>query len=499
MKTKLLLLFAIFLTAFNINAQNPTVVSITGEAVGGWGDGFDFDMTSSDGGVNWTYSGLTCANFAVDGNGNPTGGIKFRADHAWTINWGSAAWPSGTGTNNGANIQCLAGTYDVTFNSTTGEYTFSGGGVLSTVKLVGTAVSDAGGIVMSPTSAETFRATNVTLLNGTAQFDIDGATYGDVGFPNGTIVDNTLFIPVVAATYTSVTLNTTTGAYSFVAAPVYPVISITGIGVGGWGDGFDFDMTTTDGVTYTYNALAINGTPDFNQVKFRTNHDWNQPNYGGSGWPSGVATTTGGNITATASGTYDVTFNLTTGEYSFSFPLISLTGAAFGGWGDGFDFDLTTTDGANYSINSITAVANDGAKFRSNHAWNTPNYGSTSFPVGAALATTGDNIPVIAGTYGVTFNRVSGDFVFGAPLATTTFSTNNFKVYPNPTTNNWNFVSAKNAITSVQIVDVLGKVVLTVSGNSNEAKVNASSLNTGIYFAKIATTNATETIKLVKN
>lgn len=490
MKTKLLLFIAIFLTAFSINAQNPTVVSIIGEAVGGWGDANDIDMTSTDG-ENWTYSGLICASAA------PDGGIKFRADHAWAVNWGNPAFPSGVGTQNGSNILCIAGTYDVTFNSTTGEYNFSGGSPIPTVKIIGTAVTS-GEATMTTLDLETFTVSNITLLDGMAQFSVDNAIYGGNTFPTGSIVDDTLMIPVVAGTYTSVSVNLTSGEYSFVAAPVYPVISIIGSAVGGWGSDA-VDMTTTDGVTYTYNALPVDGISPNNELKFRTNHDWDQPNYGGAGWPSGIATTTGGNITATASGTYDVVFNLTTGEYTFSFPVISLTGQAFGGWGDGFDFDLTTTDGANYSIDSITAVETNGAKFRTNRAWNTPNYGSTSFPVGEALATTSDNIPVIAGTYGVTFNRVSGDFEFGAPLATTSFASNNFRVYPNPTANNWNFVSAKNAITSVQIVDVLGKVVLIVNGASNEAKVNASSLNAGIYFAKIATANATETIKLVKN
>jgi starch-binding outer membrane protein SusE/F len=429
MKTKLLLFFAILLTAINVNAQ-VTSVALVGEAAGGWpGDPgnpgpTDVHQMSSTDGVIWTLNQVTLTTFAQNG------GIKFRANNAWTINWGNAAFPAGVGTQNGANIECIAGTYDVTFNSTTGEYTFSGGTVLPVVKLFGSAVTD-GQVTMSPINEDTFRVLNITLLDGVAQFDLDGNVYGGDTFPTGNFSDNTLFIPVVAGVYTSVTVNLTSGEYSFVAAPIYPVISIIGIGVGGWGDGFDFDMTTTDGVTYTYNALAINGTPDFNQVKFRTNRDWDQPNYGGSGWPTGVATTTGGNITVLTSGTYDVVFNLTTGEYTFSFPVISLTGQAFGGWGDGFDFDLTTTDGANYSIDSITAVENNGAKFRTNRAWNTPNYGSTSFPVGEALATTSDNIPVIAGTYGVTFNRVSGDFEFGAPLATTTFTSNNFRVYPN--------------------------------------------------------------------
>jgi hypothetical protein len=427
----------------------------------------------------------------------PGGDFKFRLDHAWTTNWGTVGWPSGIGTQNGANITAIAGAYDVTFNQNTGEYSFTGGPPISTVNLVGTVV--AAPTLMTTTDGITYTLSNATLLAGTAQFDIDGGVLGGDTFPTGTISDIALFIPVTAGTYTTVSVNIVDGTYSFVAAPIYPVISITGIGVGGWGDGFDFDMTTTDGITYTYNALAIDGTSGSNEIKFRTNHDWGQPNYGDTGWPSGVATTTGGNIPCAASGTYDVTFNLTTGAYTFSFPVISLTGAAFGGWGDGFDFDLTTTDGANYSVASITAVATDGGKFRSNHNWSDPNYGSTGFPSGTALSTTGDNIPVVAGTYSVVFNRVTGAFNFDVPFATTTFNNSNFKVYPNPTTNVWNFTSVKQAIQSIQIVDVLGKTVITVSPKELSTAVDASSLTRGLYFAKIATVNATETVKLMKN
>jgi hypothetical protein len=40
------------------------------------------------------------------------------------VNWGSAIFPSGTGVQDGSNIPTLAGTYFVTFNSGTGEYSF---------------------------------------------------------------------------------------------------------------------------------------------------------------------------------------------------------------------------------------------------------------------------------------------------------------------------------------------------------------------------------------
>jgi hypothetical protein len=134
MKTKLFLFFAVLMMSFGVNAQ-VTSVAVVGEAAGGWpgspgnpGPEDIHQMTSTDG-ENWTLNGLVLTTFATDG------GIKFRANNSWDINWGAAEFPAGTGTQGGANIQCIAGTYDVTFNSTTGVYNFSGGTPLPTVKL----------------------------------------------------------------------------------------------------------------------------------------------------------------------------------------------------------------------------------------------------------------------------------------------------------------------------------------------------------------------------
>ncbi len=49
---------------------------------------------------------------------------KFAADGAWTVNWGSDGFPVGIGTQGGANIPVVAGTYDVIFNDIMGEYYF---------------------------------------------------------------------------------------------------------------------------------------------------------------------------------------------------------------------------------------------------------------------------------------------------------------------------------------------------------------------------------------
>jgi hypothetical protein len=51
--------------------------------------------------------------------------VKFRENKDWSVNWGDATFPTGTGTPNGANIPLVAGKYDVTFNTTTLEYNFT--------------------------------------------------------------------------------------------------------------------------------------------------------------------------------------------------------------------------------------------------------------------------------------------------------------------------------------------------------------------------------------
>ncbi len=68
---------------------------------------------------NWYISGLAIA---------AAGGLKFRANSDWAVNWGAtlnvAEQNYGTGVGNGDNIAVPAGTYDVYFNDITGEFVF---------------------------------------------------------------------------------------------------------------------------------------------------------------------------------------------------------------------------------------------------------------------------------------------------------------------------------------------------------------------------------------
>ncbi len=53
------------------------------------------------------------------------GELKFRANNTWEVNWGNSPFPSGIAVANGPNIPvAIAGTYDITFNDITGDYSF---------------------------------------------------------------------------------------------------------------------------------------------------------------------------------------------------------------------------------------------------------------------------------------------------------------------------------------------------------------------------------------
>ncbi|MBK9224163.1 MAG: T9SS type A sorting domain-containing protein [Flavobacterium sp.] len=390
MKKRVLYLIMCVFAFTAVSAQiNSVAIVGAGIEADGWpgqannpGPEDKYQMTSTDG-ENWKIDNLTLVG----------GGVKFRANNAWGgagFEW-AGPFPTGTGTSTG-DISAVAGTYNITLNTTTGVYNFEGGPAIAVVKLVGTATA-AEGTTMVTGDGSVYKVTS-TFTAGTLQFDIDGALFGGTTYPTGNADADTNFIPVPAGTYT-VTFDLVTGDYSF----AFPVISITGAGVGGWG--VDTDLTTVDGVTYTINGLVIaaSGDPASSAVKFRQDHAWTV-SWGGSAWPTGTA--------------------------------------------DGSD------------------------------------------------------IPAVDGTYNVTFNIVTGAYDFGT-LSTKGFSSANFKVYPNPTQNVWNFTSTNDRIESVKIVDVLGKNVMTVSPKSNNVSVDGSSLTKGIYFAKIATAKATETIKLMKN
>jgi hypothetical protein len=339
------------------------------------------------------------------------GEAKFRANNAWDINWGETDFPIGTGIQGGPNIPVLAGTYNISFNSATGDYFFD---LVSDIGIIGSATPFGWDreVFMFRDAVDTNQYTvTLDLVQGEAKFRADGGwtvNWGATDFPSGIGVQGGPNIPINTAGKYVISFNKSTGAYSFVEQVAYTALGIIGSATAG---GWDTDTPLTrDGG----NPDLWKGTVELTvgELKFRANNAWTF-NWGGGTFPSGTAVVNGDNIAVTEAGSYLVSFNTNTLEYSFlpigNFNTVGLIGdATAGGWDTDTPMDRDPED---VSIWTRRVEVNNGeAKFRANNDWSV-NWGGGTFPSGIATQD-GPNIPVVAGEYIVTFNSTTGEYNF---------------------------------------------------------------------------------------
>jgi uncharacterized repeat protein (TIGR01451 family) len=113
----------------------------------------------------------------------------------------------------------------------------------------------------------------------------------------------------------------------------------------------------------------------------------------------------------------------------------------------------------------------------------------------------GDIIPNAASIY-FDFNPpiITNTFTteFYEPLGNPAFDATSFTVHPNPSSEIV-FVSlntSAEAISKVQIIDVLGKIVLSTSDvDSNQTSINVENVSSGIYFVEVTTENGLKAVK----
>lgn len=350
---------------------------------------------------------------------------------------------------------------------------------------------------MNTTDNVTYTLNNVTVTTATdpattgLKFRQDGqwtTNWGNANFPSGTATLNGANIMTVAGTY-DVTFNRVNGTYTFIPSG-FPSIGIWGPAVNsqlGYAAP-DVDMTTTDGITYTLGGFYFSsGNCYFRQDNTNTNV------WGSTVFPAGTAVLSGPSLFIPG-GEWFVTFNRITGEYSFTYPSLGILGTSLNGFTTS-DTDLITTNGFNYTISGLAMTTGE-VKFRKNNDWGT-NWGATAFPTGTGTQN-GPNIPVIAGTYDITFEITSGNYSFNNTLSTPSNSITSVKIFPNPTTNYWT-ISNANAIDSIQLMDSLGKIIQTARPNANEFQLDGNNLSQGVYFMKITSGLNFAVQKIIKN
>lgn len=283
-------------------------VGIIGDATpGSWGTDTDLYRPNASKPSEWTT-----VIYLVGGKS-----AKFRIDDDWATNWGANAFPSGTGVKDGANIPVTtSGYYKVDFNAATAAYTFTARNVpsLTSVSVIGAAT--AGGwssdtnLTQDPANSNVFTGT-VTLTAGEMKFRKTGdwgTNWGASTFPSGWGIADGPNIVVTAGTY-FVRLDIATGEYAFGPAnraTPYAVVGIIGTATtgtdAGWGADIPLIKNPANPFKWSKKFTLFAG-----EAKFRANSDW------GVNWGNGS-----NNITGITAGTYQVTFNTLTGEYTFT-------------------------------------------------------------------------------------------------------------------------------------------------------------------------------------
>ncbi|MFP4845801.1 FG-GAP-like repeat-containing protein [Winogradskyella sp. PE311] len=74
---------------------------------------------------------------------------------------------------------------------------------------------------------------------------------------------------------------------------------------------------------------------------------------------------------------------------------------------------------------------------------------------------------------------------------------NTFKIFPNPVSSELT-VKSDSSITRVQLYNIFGQRIITQFPQSNEAGIDLSTLNTGVYFVNISSKTTSETVKIIK-
>ncbi|NNF74130.1 MAG: T9SS type A sorting domain-containing protein [Flavobacteriaceae bacterium] len=127
-----------------------------------------------------------------------------------------------------------------------------------------------------------------------------------------------------------------------------------------------------------------------------------------------------------------------------------------------------------------------------------------TFTVNASAVQTGSGVNIQYGFLVTGPNETAANsatvgriIITPAALSTVDSEITPFKVFPNPSTGDWN-VQSNQLIKSIEVYDLIGQRVNTFSPNAINATINGGQLQTGMYFAKIQGENGSDTIRLIK-
>jgi Secretion system C-terminal sorting domain len=102
----------------------------------------------------------------------------------------------------------------------------------------------------------------------------------------------------------------------------------------------------------------------------------------------------------------------------------------------------------------------------------------------------------LAGRYSTMGLPSFSNDIYSNPTSINELNTNNYSIYPNPTSNQLNIEINEVGVREINIIDITGKTVKTFTLNFNT--INVSDLQKGIYFIKFIGDEKTITKKFIK-
>jgi hypothetical protein len=121
---------------------------------------------------------------------------------------------------------------------------------------------------------------------------------------------------------------------------------------------------------------------------------------------------------------------------------------------------------------------------------------------GVELTITGENLEPYADLTGevIAFDYIrAGDYAACNGVSTEEIVVTGFNVYPNPATDALNVKFDANAVTTVELTDLTGKIVATQTAQAGSNLVNfaTANVNAGVYFVNVKNVNGSTTQQVV--
>jgi hypothetical protein len=211
--------------------------------------------------------------------------------------------------------------------------------------------------------------------------------------------------------------------------------------------------------------------------------------------PSGPTVTTGGLITGATAGTaYTVTAGngSCTSAASVSFTNAAILAAPAAPTGS-TNQTLTGGIASDVTIEDIVVTGSNGNWYATlaNALANT-----NPLPVGTVL---------VSGTTYFTVSVSTNGCISSAALAVTvsitlsaeSFEIENLTFYPNPVENQLN-ITASDVITKIEVYNLIGQQIKSISNNSNTIQIDLSELSSSTYIIKVYSEQKNQTIKVIK-